>query len=183
MKTVIPEWEYHYDLLDCPDFIADDAGGYQAKFDEWLFDKNNDHGYWRRYEFWDNEPQNSAVKPDPNGRDGVSYDVTAFIDWLNNYVLQESAEKVTLAEIIYKWPEAVRRERTKVTPLTLEEARDFERIYAENPVNREAWPRKMRDAFDSGTIKTLAEIENSNQNANQQRIEVMIKAGVPRIYF
>jgi len=98
MKPVILDWGWMYDILQCPDYIADNINSYQMQFDKWLYDKTNDHGYWVAY-----PPYGSVGFPDPygprdpNGQDGISWGVDALIDWLNRFAVRVD-QKVSLIE-------------------------------------------------------------------------------------
>ena len=90
MKPVILDWGWWYDVIQCPDYIANDIRQYQMQFDKWLFDENSEHGYWVSY-------------PDPaiesTDKVALSWDVEAFINWLNRFVVNENMnEKVSLIE-------------------------------------------------------------------------------------
>ena len=87
-----------YDIIQCPDYIADDINNYQMQFDKWLYSKTNDHGYWVAY-----PPLGSVGLPDPygprdlKGQDGISWGVEALIEWLNRFVVPDNTdEKVSL---------------------------------------------------------------------------------------
>jgi hypothetical protein len=73
--------------MECPAFIADNIKEYQQKFDEWLYDKANDHGYWVTSDMQKTSPENSY---------GVSFNGAAFVDWLNRFVLHDNVEKAKL---------------------------------------------------------------------------------------
>ena len=72
-----------FDIIDLPEEIVDKIDTIQPQFFKWLFDKKNNHDYWIC-------------------EDGVkmycSYGSEAFIDWLNNYILDRSAKKATIIE-------------------------------------------------------------------------------------
>jgi len=83
MKFILLKLEYEHRLISVPAYVADDADAYQQQFFDWLYDRNNDHGYWTVTDF---------------GEPGVRYNGdTAFVKWLNEYVLFDCAEK---AEIV-----------------------------------------------------------------------------------
>ena len=69
------------DIVDIPNFSLDTIKQKQNEFFKWLFNKDNDHKYWREI-------------------DGVksicAYDVSAFIEWLNSYVCLNSKDKAVL---------------------------------------------------------------------------------------
>ncbi len=87
----IAEVEYDRYLIECRADVAEGIVGIQQKFDEWLYDRNNDHGLW--VAITDNpDDVNDPNSPhygmalDPDGRDGVSYGINDFLNWLNqNY--------------------------------------------------------------------------------------------------
>ncbi len=66
-----------------PDYIANDIKKYVKMFDKWLLDKDNNHGYWIKR----------------NGQNFmVSFDVDAFVLYLNEYVVKEKKDKVYILE-------------------------------------------------------------------------------------
>ena len=66
-----------------PDYIANNIHKYTKMFDKWLLDKDNNHGYWEKR----------------NGRNFmVSFDVDAFVFYLNEYVVKEKKDKVFISE-------------------------------------------------------------------------------------
>ena len=101
MSIVIIEIEYHYYLMECSAFVADNIKDYQWQFDAWMSDKSNDHGYWGKH-----EPQEYFVKRgipdpydmgrDPDGKDYLCYNEEAFVDWLSRFVLQDKSEKAKI---------------------------------------------------------------------------------------
>ena len=71
-----------YYLLSVPEHIAKDIHRYRSEFDQWLYDRNNDHGYWQE------------VNDESGHFFAVCYDgYEAFPRWLNEYVLKDSDEK------------------------------------------------------------------------------------------
>ena len=95
MSLVIIEWEYEYDLLECPSLVAESIKEYQQQFDKWLYDKSNDHGYW---------VTESLHKTNPD----ESFGVDAFVDWLNRFVLHDKTEK---AKVVGTYPVDERNEK------------------------------------------------------------------------
>ena len=85
MKHILLNVEYRYSLVSVPTAIADSAKAYQDDFFKWLYDKNNDHGYWHEL------PEADWV--DGDHRLGLRYGGDAFVKWLNELVLHESEEK------------------------------------------------------------------------------------------
>ncbi len=82
MKRVALQWTYSADIINVPDTIAENINDYQRKFDQWLYDKNNQHGYWATFQ---SEEGSSTC---------VMFGSEAFINWLNDYILAEVDEKV-----------------------------------------------------------------------------------------
>ncbi len=81
MKLVALDFAYYINIISVPDHIADHIQHYQQKFDSWLFDKANDHGYWVII----------------NGKkEAVSFGTNAFLDYLNSYEISPNDEKATL---------------------------------------------------------------------------------------
>lgn len=77
------EFTYYTDIIFVPDEIGKKISKYQQKFDKWLYNKDNDHGHW-------------IIK---NGRKAaVSFDTDTFIDYLNMFWLNDSAEKAIIVE-------------------------------------------------------------------------------------
>ena len=76
-----------YHLICVPQRIAEDARHYQTEFDNWLMDRNNDHGYWLM---------------EPDEEPCLCYDPpVAFVKWLNDHFLTENEK----AEVIEgDWP-------------------------------------------------------------------------------
>ncbi len=70
------------DVMDIPENV-DDVEKLQMDFLEWLFDKSNDHEYWRQI-------QGEKVY--------CEYGVDAFVEWLNQYVLKECRRKAEVVQ-------------------------------------------------------------------------------------
>lgn len=83
MIKVLVKFCVDADIIECPDWIVTDLKLYQQSFDEWLFDKKNDHPYWK---YKDGEKY------------GCSYRSSAFVDWLNRFVLYSDSEKSSVLE-------------------------------------------------------------------------------------
>lgn len=83
MGKVILNWTYESDMIECPDSIADNISEYVSKFDKWLSDKNNQHGYWVK-DCFDN--------------DAICFGSEAFVDWLNQNAIQPTDKKVTFVK-------------------------------------------------------------------------------------
>jgi len=99
MKPIIIDWGWRFDVIQCPDFIADNINDYQMQFDQWLGDKNNDHGYWVSYPPVEPGFPDPYHPRDPDGKDAVSWGVVEFMEWLNEFIeFNDSDEKVTLIE-------------------------------------------------------------------------------------
>jgi len=71
------ECEKFADIIYIPDII-EDIEGVQDSFFSWLFDKQIDHKYWVIV--------NSEKKY-------CQYGTQAFVNWLNQYVIDDSSEK------------------------------------------------------------------------------------------
>ncbi len=78
MKMVALEYTYNTDIISVPECIANELKKIQALFDEWLYDKNNDHGCWII--------QNGEKM-------AISFETQDFINFLNNHVLSNSDMK------------------------------------------------------------------------------------------
>ena len=46
MKKIALKFTYHTDLIIVPDDVFQNISEIRLKFDKWLYDKSNDHGYW-----------------------------------------------------------------------------------------------------------------------------------------
>ena len=83
MKKIFIKVMYTMSEVMVPDYIANDIKKYRQMFFKWLEDKDNNHGYWYI----------------SNGyKTGLVYDITAFIDYLNKYVVKEKKDKVFISE-------------------------------------------------------------------------------------
>ncbi len=83
MKVLV-SYGYYADILDCPTYIGEQIKELQRKFDEWLIDPNNNHDLWFHDEI---------------EGDCISFDAQDFADWINQYYLKESIDKVTRTAI------------------------------------------------------------------------------------
>lgn len=83
MIKVLVKFCVNADIIECPDWVVTDLKGYQQSFDVWLFDKKNDHPYWK---YKDGEKY------------GCCYRANAFVDWLNRFVLCSALEKSSVLE-------------------------------------------------------------------------------------
>lgn len=87
MKEILLYWGWDADLVKVPDCIADNLHVYQVKFDEWIYDKNNKHGYW--------------VK-DEEGELVLSFTGEAFLRWLNQNIIENEDEKAIFIKREYE---------------------------------------------------------------------------------
>ena len=78
MAEILLYWGWDADLLECPQYIADDINIYQRQFDKWISNPNNHHSYWTK---------------DSEDELALCFDGTAFLEWLNNIVLANDKEK------------------------------------------------------------------------------------------
>ena len=96
MSIVVLEWACDYVLIDCPSYISDKIDAYQQQFDIWLSDRSNNHGYWVSYEYSaEYFIERGEIDPyeggrDPDGKDGLSFGAEAFVNWLNEYILNKN---------------------------------------------------------------------------------------------
>lgn len=81
MAEILLYWGWDADLLECPQYIADDINIYQRQFDKWISNPNNHHSYWTK---------------DSEDELALCFDGTAFLEWLNNIVLANEKRKSTL---------------------------------------------------------------------------------------
>ena len=78
MAKILLYWGWDADLVECPAFIAENLSAYQRQFDQWISDPNNQHGYWTK---------------DSEGTPALSFDGSAFLEWINQVVLAGKDEK------------------------------------------------------------------------------------------
>ena len=69
---------FYVDVIDIPDELVTDLKKLQKNFDKWLYNKENNHGYW--------------VVIDGKKR-AVKFDGLAFVEWLNKYILTNNNVK------------------------------------------------------------------------------------------
>jgi len=82
MKVVVT-FGVDADIIDCPEDIIDNLIEYGDKFTSWLFDKKNNHSYWRY----------------KNGEKfGCCYRSEAYVEWLNTFIFNNSLNKVIVLE-------------------------------------------------------------------------------------
>lgn len=84
---VIVSFTYYSDLVYIPDSSNYTPKKLQTLFDKWLYNKEIDHEYWiyrdgRKY--------------------GVSFDIHAFIKWLNENIFADSDDKAKIKVRITK---------------------------------------------------------------------------------
>ena len=83
MQRIAIEFTYHVDIIIVPDDIAAAIEKYQEFFDEWLYDKNNEHGHWILY---------------GGQKFAVSFDTNSFVEYLNLNHLQSRKEKASIEQ-------------------------------------------------------------------------------------
>ena len=74
MKKVALDFTNRVDLILVPESIVSDIEKYQLMFDNWLYDKNNNHGHWILFD---------------GEKVAVSFNTKTFVDFLNDHVLEE----------------------------------------------------------------------------------------------
>ena len=89
----IVEFDSHRYLIECDEDVAANINVYAEMFLDWLYDKNNDHGYWIAFAHNPdaiNDPESPyyGYVPDSGGKDGLSYGIDEFLKWLNENCLQ-----------------------------------------------------------------------------------------------
>ena len=94
MAKMVLKFTFDADVIEVPDFIVKKRKFYQSKFDEWLFDENNDHTFWLYKK---------------GKKVCVSYRAEAFVMWLNTYILADSEEKADIYDsntkiYLKSWP-------------------------------------------------------------------------------
>lgn len=78
MARILLYWGWDADLIECPEFIAENLLKYQRDFDSWISNTNNEHGYW---------------SIDSEGGRALSFTGEAFLKWLNEVVLKDNNSK------------------------------------------------------------------------------------------
>ena len=81
MKIIALKFEYEEYYINVPENVYNNISTIRKEFDKWLYDKNNDHGYWVII---------NGVKK------GVSYDESAFIDFINDRYLRKGDARVRM---------------------------------------------------------------------------------------
>ncbi len=93
------EFAFETHIISVPDEIGGEIKKYQNKFDKWLYDKSNDHGYWVII----------------NGRKtAVSFDIQAFVDYLNTAYLHSCEDRAMVIETFENGSENIPSEMTKI---------------------------------------------------------------------
>lgn len=71
------------DIISVPNYTLNEVEQKQQEFFKWLFDKNTNHKYWI----------------DIDGKKSCcSYDVDAFVEWLNNNFFSNFSEKAQVLQ-------------------------------------------------------------------------------------
>ena len=82
MKIVL-KFTYDADIIDIPNFFLPNLKKSSIQFNKWLYNKDNDHGYWIK----------------KNGKKvAVSFRGDAYVDFLNNKMLNSCNEKAKIIE-------------------------------------------------------------------------------------
>ena len=76
MKFVAIEFAFETDIIKVPDHIANSIKAVQQRFDEWIYDKSNDHGCW--------------IIQDGK-KMAVSFGTEDFVNYINQYELGDDA--------------------------------------------------------------------------------------------
>ena len=75
------------DIIEIPNPVARKIDKYRNDFLDWIYDRNNSHKYWVK------------VKDGKGGwYDAVCYDTDAFVDWLNENVINDKMEPATIVK-------------------------------------------------------------------------------------
>lgn len=77
MKRIVLSADNFPSIYLVPDEVAVNLNHYVNRFHKWLFNPENDHGYWMEL---------------PQGGKCVCYTETAFIQWLDDHVLLSSGK-------------------------------------------------------------------------------------------
>ena len=83
MKKIALKFTYHTDLIIVPDDVFQNISEIRLKFDKWVYDKSNDHGYWVYID---------------GKRKAVSFDTMAFIHYLNDVYMPDCKERTTILQ-------------------------------------------------------------------------------------
>lgn len=85
MKMIV-EFDVDADIIDVPQYIIEERELIRRRFVKWLYNKGSKHKYW--------------VRVDCGNRKcfALNYRSDAFVEWLNEKVLQKSIEKATVVE-------------------------------------------------------------------------------------
>ena len=85
MKRFVIEIEYDRHLVQASDEVVDNLEALYRDFNDWLGNKDNDHGYWVAMDGDTADPThpNYGMPRDPNGRDDLCFGADAFLKWLN----------------------------------------------------------------------------------------------------
>lgn len=75
------------DIIDIPDHVAIRIKKHRNQFLNWIYNKNNNHGYWVK-----------ASDGKGGWFYGVQYGSDAFVDWLNTKVIKDSNDKAVVVE-------------------------------------------------------------------------------------
>lgn len=75
---VIVEFCKDVDVIDCPDVVVDNLDSYRCQFEEWFYDKSNNHGHWQ---YKDGEQCLHNFRSE------------VFVEWLNKFILKSHTEK------------------------------------------------------------------------------------------
>lgn len=83
MEKIVLRFTYDCDIIAVPKYIATDIIKIRRQFDKWLYDKENDHGYW--------------VFVGGKKR-AVSFNSYAFIEYLNKFHISDKKDKAFIVE-------------------------------------------------------------------------------------
>lgn len=79
MGEVLLKWTYESDMIECPSYISDNIHEYVKQFDNWMYNKNNNHGYWAKDSFCN---------------EVICFGSEVFVDWLNTNIIQQDEKLV-----------------------------------------------------------------------------------------
>ena len=127
MKQFVIEIEYDRHLVQASDEVVDNLESLYRDFNDWLGNKDNDHGYWVAMDGNPADPThpNYGMPRDPNGRDGLCFGADAFLKWLNEnrnaqaeIVATESAG-IHHAKEFFEWAKSKGYVEGELSPNTL----------------------------------------------------------------
>lgn len=91
MKLLLT-FDYYADIIDVPEWIINKKHIIKNSFYDWLYDKNNHHQYWV-----------SKTLEHDGSQDLVMFGSDAFLEWLNEKVLDKEEKATIVIEGLDEW--------------------------------------------------------------------------------